>query len=173
MPAVKEKIFEERVRALGGRNFTESGWDKEFYFHGVRVHYMNTHGKNKKGEVPVGGPHGINYVARKMADIIGSHNLTGSDRDIRADYFKSVLKGYSTAKKLNKFKLLENTIKLLIIILGVATISFAFMTAANKITGYTIATPQAATSSMTFSIIIFLITTAIMIKIFFGKKKKF
>lgn len=164
MQAVKEKEFEERVRYLGAKYFGESGsGEHEFDFLGVKVHYMVAHGKGKKREVPIGGPLGINYVAKKMAEIAKSHNFPhGGD----ATYFKKGIKGYTPIKHLKR---LENGLSVLIIIFASVSISLAFFALSNKITGYTALNTPSNTSKVGF-FVVFLIAAVIISRLFFRKK---
>lgn len=163
MPAVEEKDFEERVRYFGGREFKESGKEYEFDFLGVKVHYAVAHGKGRRREVRLGGPRGVNYVARKMAEIAKSRDFPHGGN---IGYFKKALKGYTQIKKL---RLLEKIVSALIIIFASFFVSFVFLTISSKITGYAaLSTPSTASGASFF--IVFLIAAAVIYRILFWKK---
>lgn len=163
MPAVKEKDFEERVRYFGAGNFEESGREHQFYFLGVRVPYRVAHGKSKRREVPVGGPLGVDYVARKMAEIAKSRDFPHGGN---IDYFKKALKGYTPIRKL---RLLEKIVSALILIFASFFISFAFLMVSNRMTGYAVLNiPSKAPVASFF--IVFLIAVAVIYRLLFWKK---
>jgi len=168
MQAVEEKDFEARARYFGAKEFRESGREHEFYFLGVKVHYMVAHGKGRKREIPIGGPLGINYVSRKMAEIAKTHNFPhGGD----IGYFKKALKGYTPIKKL---RLLEKIVSVFIIVFASFLISFAFFIASNKITGYAaLNAPPKTPLTLTSFFIIFLISAVVIFRLFFRKRKMF
>jgi len=169
MQAVEEKDFEARARYFGAKEFRESGREHEFYFLGVKVHYMVAHGKGRKREIPVGGPLGINYVSRKMAEIAKTHDFPhGGD----VGYFKKALKGYTPIKKL---RLLEKIVSIFIIVFASFFVFLAFFIASNKITGYAALNTSKAPLTSFFIVfsIVFLVAIIVIFRLFFRKRKVF
>lgn len=166
MQAVKEKDFEARARYFGAKDFREGGREHEFDFLGVKVHYTVEHGKGKKRGIPIGGPLGINYVSREMAEIAKSHDFPhGGD----ANYFKRALKGYTPIKKL---RLLEKIVGILILVFASFFISFGYLTISNKITGYAALNAPSKTPLSSFFIVslVFLVSAVVIFRLFFRKK---